>query len=85
MALKKTVVTPHGFEALDAYHRVENVSIEDKVTLAFNVTSYKEAQGFSKFLQMKHECSYDIQGDNPIRQAYRYLKTLPQFADATDC
>jgi hypothetical protein len=29
--------------------------------------------------------SYDITGENPIKQAYEYLKTLPEFANATDC
>jgi len=28
---------------------------------------------------------YDITGENPIKQAYEYLKTLPEFANATDC
>jgi hypothetical protein len=26
-----------------------------------------------------------LDGPNPIRQAYLYLKTLPEFADAVDC
>lgn len=26
-----------------------------------------------------------LDGDNFIKQAYLYLKTLPEFADATDC
>lgn len=29
--------------------------------------------------------AYDIAGDNPIRQAYLHLKTLPEFANAVDC
>lgn len=27
----------------------------------------------------------DLGGDNFIKQAYLYLKTLPEFADAIDC
>ena len=27
----------------------------------------------------------DLDGPNFIQQAYEYLKTLPEFADATDC
>ena len=27
----------------------------------------------------------DMQGDNPIRQAYKHLKTLPEFEGAIDC
>jgi hypothetical protein len=29
--------------------------------------------------------AYDIDGENPVRQAYLHLKTLPEFAGATDC
>jgi len=28
---------------------------------------------------------YNIDGENPIKQAYAHLKTLPEFADAIDC
>jgi len=27
----------------------------------------------------------DLDGPNPIKQAYLHLKTLPEFADAIDC
>lgn len=27
----------------------------------------------------------DLDGPNPIKQAYEHLKTLPEFADAVDC
>ena len=27
----------------------------------------------------------NLEGHNPIKQAYEYLKTLPEFANATDC
>jgi hypothetical protein len=30
------------------------------------------------------EFPYDLNGPNPIKQAYLYLKTLPEFADAVD-
>jgi len=29
--------------------------------------------------------NYDLDGENPIKQAYIHLKTLPEFADAVDC
>jgi hypothetical protein len=29
--------------------------------------------------------SLDLDGPNPIKQAYEHLKTLPEFANATDC
>jgi len=27
----------------------------------------------------------DLNGDNFIKQAYKHMKTLPQFSDAVDC
>lgn len=29
--------------------------------------------------------SLDLDGPNPIKQAYLHLKTLPEFSDAVDC
>jgi len=34
---------------------------------------------------VKHDCAYDINGKNPIAQAYDHAKTLPEFAGAVDC
>ena len=84
MALKKTVNTIQGFEAIDAYHRVEGVQInKDKIN--FQIRSYKDDSGLPHFADLSFNCAYDIQGDNPIRQAYKFIKTLPDFADAVDC
>jgi hypothetical protein len=84
MALKKTITTIHGLEILDAYHRVEAVRIISKTVLAFNVCTYVDptkpmidGQGL--------ECSYDLNGDNPLAQAYAHLKTLPEFEGAVGC
>ena len=35
--------------------------------------------------ELPYQFAYDITGENPIKQAYEYLKTLPEFANATDC
>jgi hypothetical protein len=84
MALKKTVKTPHGFDASDAYHRIEGTQIS-KDTMAFQVRSYKDNSGLPHFADASFNCEYDIAGSNPIAQAYSYLKTLPEFAGAFDC
>lgn len=84
MALEKTVTSPHGFAAVDAYHRVENPQLwKDRMT--FQVRSYKDNSGLPHFADASFDCAYDIAGDNPIKQAYEHLKTLPDFAGATDC
>lgn len=39
--------------------------------------------------EMIHSAAFtfplDINGENPIKQAYLFLKTLPEFEDASDC
>ena len=84
MALKKTVLTDQGFNAVDAYHRVEAVSLQSKTRISFRVRSYNSVE-FPAFADQEFDCSYDIEGPNPIAQAYVHLKTLPEFEDATDC
>ena len=85
MALKKTVITPQGFQAQDAYHRVENLTLLAKDTMSFTVRTYKQATGVPAFSEFHYTAQYDIENDNPIAQAYKHLKTLPEFAGATDC
>lgn len=84
MALKKTVVTIHGFNADDAYHRVEGLRIEDKTKIVFNVRSAKDKDSIA-FADQSFECQYDIDGKNPLAQAYAFLKSTDAFNDATDC
>ena len=85
MAIKLTVTTPQGFEASDAYHRVENVALKSKTELVFMVVSYKTKEHSASFNQQPHRCAYALESSNPINQAYLHLKTLPEFAGATDC
>ena len=83
MALQKTVTTPHGFEATEAYHRVEGVFLS-KTETNFRVRVYKDASSETAFADDGFSCAYDIAGENPIKQAYEHLKTLPEFAGAAD-
>lgn len=85
MALQMTVTTPHGFEATNAYHRVENVSLASKETIRFDLRSYKSADNSAAFEAKTMLCAYDLNGENPIKQAYEYLKTLPEFSNAFNC
>lgn len=84
MALAKTITSSFGFEAVNAYHRVEAVALEGKDKINFHVRSYKEV-GMPFFTEQVLSCAYDITGENPIKQAYGHLKTLPEFAGAVDC
>ena len=85
MALQKSTTSPQGFNADNAYHRVENVSLLNKNSLNFTVLSYASASNNVSFQANAYSCSYDLDGENPIKQAYEYLKTLPEFSGATDC
>jgi len=85
MALKKTVTTEQGFEALDAYHRVEGVRLNGKTSMSFQVRSYKDNSGVQAFSDSAYEAEYDLHGENPISQAYKHIKTLPQFSESKDC
>lgn len=84
MALQKTIITLHGFEAKDAYHRVEALALSTKTEISFRVRSYKDQRATLAFDDAGYHCAYDIEGDNPIKQAYEHLKTLPEFAGAAD-
>jgi hypothetical protein len=84
MALKKTVITVHGFAANDAYHRVEGTQVS-KNTMKFQVRSYKDNSGLPHFADASFGCAYDIAGNDPIKQAYEHLKTQEAFVDAQDC
>lgn len=85
MAILKTVQTAFGIEIENAYHRVENVSLVAKDKITFQVRRRVNAAQTSIFDEMAFECYYDLNGDNPIAQAYAHLKTLPEYADAVDC
>jgi hypothetical protein len=84
MALSKTVFTDHGFEAINAYHRVEAVLIVGKDTINFYLRSYKEVDK-PCFAEQLLSAAYDLSGENPLKQAYEHVKTLSQFIDALDC
>lgn len=85
MALKKTVKSNFGIVVEGAYHRVENLSIVAKDTMVFQVRSRADKDQPMVFGETLYECSYDMNGANPIAQAYAYIKSLPEFADAVDC
>jgi hypothetical protein len=83
MALEKSIETLHGFLVNSAYIRVETANVsKDKMT--FTVCMYANKQ--KPFFDSKvFSCEYLINGANPIAQAYANLKTMPEFAGATDC
>jgi len=84
MALKKSVKSIYGIAVDGAYHRVESVAIQGKSKIYFSLKSYASVEN-QAFAEKSYSCDYALDGANPIAQAYEYLKTLPEFAGATDC
>lgn len=84
MALKKSVTTVHGLDVVDAYHRVEGLSFESKAKIKFQVRASVDGVK-PHFADANYSCAYDLNGENPIKQAYDHLKTLPEFSGAVDC
>lgn len=87
MALQKniTLKTNFGTDAkfTNAYVRVDSVKVEKNFAQAL-VQTHKE-KGGQVIEQKGYSFEYNLNGLNPIAQAYNYLKTLTEFQDATDC
>lgn len=83
MALVKNIELENGIKVDEAYIRVESPSIT-KGKIIFTARKYV---GTDKpfFAEEVIECKYDINGENPFKQAYLYLKSLEEYADAEDC
>lgn len=82
MALKKTV-TFKGITVQDAYIKVWRFEGE-KTKMRFGVCYQADANS-QPFDSVTVECPYSLDGENPIKQAYEHIKTLPEFAGAQDC
>lgn len=73
-----------GIKVKKAYVSVGVAAIaSDKTYVAF-VASYRPKADQDYFDQKSLQAPYTLDGDNPFMQAYAHLKTLPEFADATD-
>ena len=85
MALSRTISTDWGITVSGSYCRVEAVSLTSKDRISFHARSYTASEGVPFFAETRVDCPYEINGENPIKQAYEHLKSLPEFADAVDC
>lgn len=81
MALSKTI-SFKGITVNDAYMKVWQIQ-GDKNWITFGL-AYCAEKNAPMFDSKTFEMSYNIDGENPIKQAYEYLKSLPEFADAGD-
>lgn len=85
MALRKTIQTKFDLAVPDAYCRVENVLIRTKSSLEFLLKTYSKPNSLAEISSELFCCDYSLSGPNPVKQAYEYLKTLPEFESAEDC
>ena len=84
MALNTSIETNEGVVVRNAYCRVEQIAIT-KTHVSFALKCYVDPEKYKKFHGESYVCDYDLDGANPITQAYEHLKTLPEFEGATDC
>ena len=87
MALKKQITTGVrlvGQVQVNAYIRVTYVA-GSKNEVTANVTFHKDDANGEAFKAGNYKFSPDMNGPNFIKQAYDYLKSLPEFANTQDC
>jgi hypothetical protein len=63
--------------------------LHDKTLMTFGLCSYavnpNEHPDVEPISSDVVSAPYNLDGVNPFEQAYLYLKTLPDFANAVDC
>jgi hypothetical protein len=86
MALqKKHQENFHGkiVEFENCYFKISSIK-GDKETLTFSVDTMSSKDG-SIIKRFDYSFNPSLSGDNFIAQGYKHLKTMPEFAGATDC
>jgi hypothetical protein len=89
MALQKTITTAQGFEAINAYHRVEKINVVSKTEILLDVKSYKNKPDPDKTSVLLSSfvvsVPFDVNGSGVFSQAYFGLKQTANFENAADC
>lgn len=75
-----------GVPVFGAYVTVELPTVgRQKDKVEFGVWFRATSDSPEPFHSVTHEAPYTLEGGDPFLQAYSYLKTLPEFADAIVC
>jgi hypothetical protein len=87
MALSATLTKTNNFGQQttlpNSYIKIISAHVtKNEIQAQANV--FIEKEGKNLFAEL-YVFPHDIEGPNPIKQAYLHLKTLPEFADAVDC
>ena len=64
---------------------VKVTSISGNKDLISAAVSFSQEAKSTVVLNQTYQFPLDLEGPNPIKQAYLHLKTLPEFSDAVDC
>lgn len=84
MALKKTLTLGNGLVANDAYICVSRVNITNKINANAEITIHVNPEHVP-FDNRTIPFQFSLDGENAWKQAYEYIKTLPEFSGAIDC
>lgn len=84
MALRMAVAFK-GMPTIDAYIRVVAPTINPGNSAISFAVHYSASPDSGVFDTAGSKCAYDLEGDNPIAQAYEHLKTLTEFEGCIDC
>jgi hypothetical protein len=88
MALKKSHSTTFGLELQEAYFKISSVSgskLGARIAVDFYVDEAASKSGKSPVGTSVFDFAPSASSKNWDAQAYEHLKTLPEFAGATDC
>ena len=87
MALKKdfSFDTKYGVSATVPGCYIKVASVEASKETGVASVSFYRGNKSELLEEARYQFQVDLEGENFIAQAYDYLKTLPEFSDATDC
>ncbi|WVK90002.1 hypothetical protein [Burkholderia phage vB_BpP_HN02] len=83
MGLIVNTTAPGDIPVNGAYVRVEEVRLAGSIN-TFSIRKYVRVGAPNAFASEMYSIKYDIEGANPFRQAYDYLRTLPEYKDSVD-
>jgi hypothetical protein len=84
MAIQSSIETEFGLHLPAAYIKIYSTATTCKEVLIFSTNIHAD-KNYPAISQRQYVCPLDLDGPNHIKQAYLYLKTLPEFANAIDC
>ena len=84
MAIQSSIKTEFGLDLPAAYIRIGSTATTGKEVLIFTACVFADSK-YPAISQRQYTCPLDLEGPNPIKQAYLHLKSLPEFSDAVDC